>query len=70
MTATAPVRIAPTETQWSDGQYRSQNFHGTDLQRAIAEYFGERSETEIRRLKFENETMRDQIEARTKGATV
>lgn len=66
MTATAPARIAA----WSDGRERGESFHGSDLQLSIAAYFGERTANEIRRLKFENEALRDLIEARkAKGAT-
>ncbi len=66
MTATAPARIA----EWSDGRERGRDFHGSDLQIAIANYFGERNETELRRLQVDNEKLRDEIETRkVRGAT-
>jgi hypothetical protein len=60
VTAAAPARLPA----WSDARERGESFHGSDLQIAIANYFGERNAAEIRRLKFENERLRDELEAR------
>jgi hypothetical protein len=48
----------------SDGRERSENFEGTDLQKAIIAYFEEPLEEELLRLRWDNEYMRKQLAER------
>lgn len=50
--------------RWSDGAFRSENYRGTELERAIMKYFEDRQEEELLALKWDNEYLRPEAEKR------
>lgn len=49
---------------WSDGRERGANFEGTELARAIRQYFEEPLDEEILRLRWDNEYLRKLLRER------
>lgn len=46
---------------WTDGTEWSPDYEGTDLQRAIGAFFGDRNDAELERLKADNALLRMKV---------